>query len=237
MADDEKKRKSRYTVLLVPDNAQRVRQFHVSIDFVILLSIFLSVFIFAGVSYVTYSASRMEQMQEEVGFYQGQVKAVSNENIILQADIEELSKELRNAKVTIDADNTAKKNEEKEASMQYIPGGLPMDGTVSLPTAYTDENPYVVFQAGYGSRVVASADGVVSYVGEDADYGHVVRVDHGNGYVSIYKNVSDPVVSEGDRVIRGMTLYVMKGDTEYLTYQITFEDELIDPMTILEING
>lgn len=237
MADNEKKRRSRYTVLLVPGSAQRVRQFHVSIDLVILISILLSVFLFAGVSYVTYSASRIEQMREEVGLYKGQAEAVLNENIILQADVEELSAELRNAKVTINARNTAMEKEEKEASMQYIPSGLPIDGTVSLPAAYTNENPYVVFQAGYGSRAVASADGVVSHVGDDAEYGHIVKVDHGNGYVSVYRNASDPVVDKGDRVIRGMTLYVMRENTESLTYQITFEGDLIDPMTILEING
>lgn len=237
MADDGKKMRSGYTVVLVPDNAQQARQFHISIDLVILLSVFLFAFLFAGVSYVTYSASEIEQMREEAGFYQGQAEAVSNENIILQADIEKLSRELRDARVTIEAGNTVKENEEREVSMRYIPSGLPVDGTVSLPTAYTGGNRYITFQAGKGSRVVASADGVVSYVGDDADYGHIVRIDHGNGYMSIYRDVSDPVVGEGDRVVRGMTLFVMEGETESLVYQITFGDELIDPMTMLEING
>lgn len=237
MAEDEKKKSLKYTVLLVPNNAHRVKQFHVSFDFAIVISICVFALIFAGVSYVTYSASKIEQMQAELDACREKMNTVSDENIILQADIEELTNALREAKVTLDAKNTAEENEEKEATMQYIPSGFPMDGTVSLPTEYTEENRYVVFQAGYGTKVVASADGTVSYVGDDTKYGHVVKVDHGNGYVSVYMDVSDPVVSEGDRVIRGTTLFVMKNDTETLTYQILFNDELIDPMTVIEING
>lgn len=239
MANDNemKKRGLNYTVLLVPNNAHRVKQFHISFDFAIVLSIVVFILIFSGVSYVTYSASELERMQAAVEISQEKADTAANENILLQADIEELTKELRDAKVMIDAKKTAEENEEKAATMQYIPSGLPMDGTVSLPTEYTDEKQYVTFQAGYGSKVVASADGTVSYVAEDAEYGFEVRIDHGNGYVSIYKDMSDPVVSEGDKVMRGTTLFVMRSDTETLTYQITLEGELIDPMTIIEISG
>ena len=237
MADDGKKGRGKYTVLLVSDNAQQVRQFHMSADIPILILVCMFVLVFTGGSYVAYTASQVEQMQREVDLYKGQAEAVSNENIVLQADMELLVKELRDAKVQIDTGNFAKESQEKETTLQFIPSGLPMDGTVSVPSEFTNENQFITFQAGYGSRVVASADGTVSYVGEDAEYGYVVHVDHGNGYISIYKDKSEPVVNKGDRVIRGMTLYVMKEEMELLTYQITYDGGLINPMTILEING
>ena len=65
----------------------------------------------------------------------------------------------------------------------------------------------------------------------------MIKIDHGNGYVSTYKDISEPVVSEGDKIIRGTTLAVMSTEEEKLTYQITFGGEYVDPMTVIEIKG
>lgn len=237
MQEREEKVKLKYTVMLVPNNAHRVKQFHISFDFVIVLSVLVFALFFGGVSYVTYSASEVERMQAEVDASAQENQKVTDSNILLQAQIEELNNSLREAKVMIDAKEAAEQNQEKEASMQFIPNGFPVDGTVALPTEYTPETQCVVFTAGIGTKVVASADGEVSFVGDDADYGYVIKIDHGNGYVSVYKDVSVPVVSEGDKVIRGTTLAVMSTEQETLTYQITFGGEFVDPMTVIEIKG
>ena len=121
--------------------------------------------------------------------------------------------------------------------MKYIPSGMPLDGQVPLPSEYSDEKQYITFTAGAGTKIVAAGAGTVSYVGDSAEYGHIVKVDHGNGYVSVYCDRSEPTVNENDDVISGTTLYVMSEDQEVLTYQISYEGDFIDPYTVMDING
>ena len=74
-------------------------------------------------------------------------------------------------------------------------------------------------------------------MGESAEYGYVVKIDHGNGYISAYYDHAVPTVSEKDTVIRGSTLFVVDSDNDVLTYQISYEDQLIDPATVMDIDG
>lgn len=236
---EEKKsgKKLRYTILFVPNNAHKVKQFHISFDGILCLSALCFAFLIAVVTYVSYSASHIDELKATIVAKETVNKDLSDQNILLQANVEELTTTLHDAKVVIDAKDTAKEQKEKEESKQYIPNGFPIDGAVALPSNYTEETHYVVFQTGFGTKIVASADGTVSYVGVDAELGNVVKIDHGNGYVSVYMNPSEPVVSEGDKVIRGSTLFTVKADDETLTYQILFNEQYIDPMTVIEING
>jgi lipoprotein NlpD len=54
-----------------------------------------------------------------------------------------------------------------------------------------------------GSPVLAAADGVVIYVGEQSGYGTVVILRHDRGLVTVYAHNSAVLVREGDRVARG----------------------------------
>jgi murein DD-endopeptidase MepM/ murein hydrolase activator NlpD len=112
-----------------------------------------------------------------------------------------------------------------------------MDGTVALPTGYSEETQYVVFHASEGTKIVASGDGTISSVTPNANYGYEVQIDHGNGYFSYYFNESEPIVSEGDKVIRGTTLFIIESDEQKLVYQIAFNNQYIDPMSVIEIKG
>lgn len=237
MQRGKRKRKLRYTVMMVPNNAQSVRQFRVSLDFLLAISLILFVVLFAGVVYITYSAAALDQAREKVEQVNQDMKELSDTNILLQADLEEITGQLRDVTVTLDAKETAEQTAQEEESLKYIPSGFPLDGTASLPSEFSEQAQYVTFEAGFGTKIVATGDGTVTYVGEDAVFGHIVKIDHGNGYVSIYCDTSDVTVNEGDKVIRGTTLFIMNSDLEKLTYQISYEDKLIDPMTVMEING
>ena len=237
MENNQPKTKLKYTVMLVPNNAHRIKQFQISFDFVLFLSILLFALLFAGVTYVTYSASYVETMEDKIVEKDKELKNISDENILLQANIEELNNSLKEAKLTIDAKNSAKEQLDEEASKLYIPSGFPMDGTVALPSEYSEETQYVVFQASEGTKIVASGDGTIISVTPNANYGYEVQVDHGNGYLSYYFNESEPIVSEGDKVIRGTSLFIINSDDQKLIYQITFNNQFIDPMSVIEIKG
>lgn len=103
--------------------------------------------------------------------------------------------------------------------------------------AGADAEPIVVFSASAGTKVIATASGIVAAAEPDAAYGYRIVLDHGNGYTSIYRAVSEPEVSEGDEVERGSALYEMQSPEEKLGYQITKDGELIDPLELLEVYG
>jgi len=54
-----------------------------------------------------------------------------------------------------------------------------------------------------GSDISAAADGVVSAVDYNSNYGNYVVIDHGNGYSTIYAHLSEISVSVGDSVKTG----------------------------------
>ena len=68
-------------------------------------------------------------------------------------------------------------------------------------------------------------------------YGNCITIDHGNGYVSIYRNAGESLVHEGDTVTKGATLMVVGSDNTKLGYQIKKDGEFINPEDLVEING
>lgn len=125
-----------------------------------------------------------------------------------------------------------------DAETQEAEAAAAEDGNADEETAEAAEKePIVVFGASEGTKVIAAASGVIASVEDDAVYGHRITIDHGNGYLSIYRAASDPRVSEGDEVEAGTTLYEMQLPDEKLGYQIKQEGTLIDPLDLLEVYG
>ena len=55
----------------------------------------------------------------------------------------------------------------------------------------------------YGTPIYASDGGTVIYAGWSGGYGYLVKIDHGNGYVTYYAHNSSLLVSVGDHVYKG----------------------------------
>ena len=62
-------------------------------------------------------------------------------------------------------------------------------------------------------------------------------IDHGNGYVTIYRNDSKPVVKAGDSVVQGTTLFLIGEDNTKLGYQMQLDGTYINPTSMLSISG
>lgn len=62
------------------------------------------------------------------------------------------------------------------------------------------------FAADAGTVIHAFADGVVLEAGSDDGYGNYVKLDHGDGFVSLYGHCSELWVSEGDTISRGQPI-------------------------------
>lgn len=156
------------------------------------------------------------------------------------ADLVALREELTD-KVVILSDTVNMKVEEEEAQEQvraqmHMPVGFPMSSSASLEESPGAE-PMVKLIGTVGNSIIASADGMVVSVTTDSSYLHCIKIDHGNGYNSIYRNDGDVMIKEGDEVVRGAILYVIGEDNTELGYQIMYGDRYIDPMDLINIDG
>ena len=68
------------------------------------------------------------------------------------------------------------------------------------------------FAGKFGDKVVAVADGVVTWSADRYGYGVVVEINHGNGYSTRYAHNSENLVAVGDEVKKGQAVALM-GDT------------------------
>ena len=84
-----------------------------------------------------------------------------------------------------------------------------------------------------GTPLYAAASGTVTFSGVKGTYGNLVKVDHGNGFVTYYAHCSQLLASQGDWVEQGQTIALM-GSTGRSTgphchFEIRWQDEPIDP--------
>lgn len=179
---------------------------------------------------------QIELLEAENAEQKAEIEQLTEEN----ADLISLREELSD-KVTILSDTINQKVEEEEAmeeirAQAHMPVGFPMSSSASLEEVDGD-NPMVKLNGSVGSSIIASADGTVISITTDSGYLHCIKIDHGNGYQSIYRNDGDAMIKEGDEVVRGAILYVIGEDNTALGYQITYDEKYIDPMELISIDG
>lgn len=89
-------------------------------------------------------------------------------------------------------------------STSYI--GSPFGSRVDPINGQIETHLGLDFDAEIGSDIKAVAAGVVSFVGDKAGYGHVVEIDHGNGYMTRYAHNSANLARVGERVKFGQVI-------------------------------
>ncbi len=88
-----------------------------------------------------------------------------------------------------------------------------------------------------GTVVRAAGGGVVTQAGFDAEYGFFVRIDHANGFESMYGHMSRLVVSERDSVNAGQALGLSgstgRSTAPHLHFEIFESGRSIDPIPMV----
>ncbi len=194
------------------------------------------------VGYVNYTGSITREREVAL---KNTVEQLQNENAALTSANEEL-----NEKVTILSETVNQKTEVvAQIEEKSLPTGFPLSGTAELEEKSEDlrldgetvSRPMIEFKASEGTYVIAAGDGTVSVVAEESTYGWEVRIDHGNGYVTVYRTNTEPKVKEGDEIPRGGLLFeIEKPDGEdigKMAYQIIYNDDYIRPTEMLKIEG
>lgn len=129
------------------------------------------------------------------------------------------------------------------------PSISPTDGPVTSGFSYARMHPIydkalphegIDLHAPEGTPILATAKGVVSYVGWRTGYGNTVEIDHGFGYMTRYAHASKFLVERGQSVERGMAI-AQVGQTgtataEHVHYEIWVGGRAMDPQNYI-LNG
>ena len=134
----------------------------------------------------------------------------------------------------------------RELARQIVPGGRPVEsGYISSffgkrPDPFTGETAFhagIDFAGAPGTRVLAAADGVVSYAGKDKAYGKLVEITHGNGYVTRYAHNSSLLVEPGQTVRRGDPLALMgstgRSTGTHMHFEVLRDGRPVNPMSFV----
>lgn len=165
-----------------------------------------------------------------------QLKDLEEKNQALEEEVKNLSSNVSALSETLQQKMDSEAKLQAQITEISLPTDFPLNRAASI-TEVTEGNPMCIFSASQGSFVTAAAMGTVVSVEDDAEYGHSVVIDHGNGYVTIYKNKGDVQVKAGDEIMKGMTLYIVGEENTSLGYQMMLEGNYINPMEMLAISG
>lgn len=238
------KRKMNHVVIVTSDAVDaNVKQFRIRpwvLQVIILLlcaviGVLLGVLAYEGQIWEAVSRSNTEK-EEKILALEAEKQLLNDEKGKLESQITELEEEIQllsstlNEKVQNESELTA------QLEQQSLPTDFPLNGSATMEE-FAEGDPICVFTASVGVTVVATASGTVTAVNDDGEYGHNVWVDHGNGYITIYRNQGEPTVKQGDAVVQGTTLFIIGEENTKLGYQMLKDGVYMNPMDMLAISG
>ncbi len=126
-----------------------------------------------------------------------------------------------------------------------MPGEWPVEGRLissfgQRNDPFSGEGAYhagVDISAPSGTPVHVAANGTVIQLGGINGYGHLVVVDHGNGFVTYYAHLSEIDVIEGQQVRRGDTIGAVgstgRSTGPHLHYEVRMNNIPVNPYRFL----
>lgn len=130
----------------------------------------------------------------------------------------------------------------KENIMESIPNMTPVQGIITKGFGfYTDilsgkplMHKGISLSTSGGTKILAPANGVVTYVGYDPDMGKEIHIDHGYGLSTVYGHVAQIFVELDQKVKRGDTIASVgtTGKTQgpQLFYEVKVNGVPVDPL-------
>ncbi|MHB1015106.1 MAG: M23 family metallopeptidase [Desulfurivibrionaceae bacterium] len=134
-------------------------------------------------------------------------------------------------------------------TIQSVPLGPPVRGIITsrFGARLDPLNGEPAFHSGVdiknnpGTKIIATADGVVAMEGYDSGHGNFIEINHGNKFQTSYLHLQQEFVKQGDTVTRGEVIGLM-GNTgrstgPHLHYEIRYRDKLLDPLKFIQVNS
>jgi murein DD-endopeptidase MepM/ murein hydrolase activator NlpD len=135
---------------------------------------------------------------------------------------------------------------EKEMNQQIKPSGKPIrQGWISSryggrTDPFTGKQAFhsgIDFSGKHGSVIQAMAEGVVIWAGKRGNYGNMVEIDHGSGYVTRYAHMSKVLVAVGQKVNKQDKIGIMgktgRATSEHLHFEVLKNGHKVNPWPFL----
>ena len=132
--------------------------------------------------------------------------------------------------------------EEKDLDQQIKPSGKPIRNGWISSSYGTRTDPFTGKQAFHsgldfsgkkGAIIQAAADGVVIWSGKRGDYGKMVEIDHGSGYITRYAHMSETKVNVGEKVTKTQEIGIMgksgRATSEHLHFEVLKKNTKVNP--------
>ena len=240
--------KESFSILLISNTGQQSRQFHISrfaTRLLIVLLVLICVAIggavwifcqnpFEGIVQNNNLRAQMDSQAQTIQQLEAEKEALAQELAALQQENDNLLQTM----------NTPNEEEEVEPDEPAdpdagIPRRYPTSGTSGRLSSYSEEEPYLAISTHTEGNIIATGNGTVTAVSSDDTYPVIVEVEHDKGYRTRYmcRQTADVLATEGAQVEAGDTLFTITVDDSQLDYQILFEGEPIDPLTVIEAKG
>ncbi len=235
--EQQSKRRNRFALLLVTEkNDGTMKQHTISPALVEVAVAVLFMIAVAVICKFIYDGITIKEARQEIVNQIITINNLTDENEALSVENSTLSN-----KVTVLSEAVSMKVATEDAISQEmvenaIPQGFPLSGSATMEEVEEGE-PMLIFTAVQGVNVVTSGTGTVVSVSADEQYGNRIIIDHGNGYQSIYRNGGTALVKNGEELGKGYILFSIGEENQELGYQIMKDDEYIDPMLVIDING
>ncbi|MCH5248927.1 MAG: peptidoglycan DD-metalloendopeptidase family protein [Lachnospiraceae bacterium] len=239
------KHKESFSILLISNAGNEGRKFHISqLTLRLLICMFVLICVVAlSMSFIVFGfypvgaghrnlSKQLETQEQLVAQLEAEKENLNNEILALQEENETLKQASEN-----NDDETDKEPESDSDST--IPRRYPSSGVSAVLASYSEEQPYLSINTHTEGNIVATGNGTVTTVTSDETYPIIIEVEHDKGYKSRYMCHQDAEVqaTEGAQVEAGDTLFTITIDDTQLDYQITFEENPIDPLTVIEAKG
>lgn len=249
------RRKGGLTLLLVKDDAERPRELHLSPGWVGVLRWLVpavgGVILLMAASWfwLASEAARARRMDEQVA----ELSAERTRMLALVQQLDQVERQYNRLRLLFGSEANSSPSDlwlpppggrSSRSSFeggQAIPDSWPLTGrgfvTQGLLEGGGGEHPGVDIAVPSDSYIRAAGGGVVSSVGEDSIYGLFVRIDHKNGFETLYAHASMILVGIGSAIEKNEVI-ALSGSTgrstaPHLHFEITRNGAPVDPLTLI----
>ncbi len=235
--EQQTKRKSKFALMLVLEKDDgTIKKHNISSAVVEVAAAILFVIFVAIICKFVYDSITIKDARKEIVNQIVTINSLTDENEALSVENSTL-----NSKIAVLSETVSKKAATEDALSQEtienaLPKGFPLSGSATMKET-DDGDPMLIFTASSGINVITTGTGTVVSVDADEVYGTKIVIDHGNGYKSVYRNNGTALVKNGEELGKGYILFSVGEDNQELGYQIMEDDQYIDPMLLIDING
>ena len=241
MESKKHKRKTNHVVIVTSDAVDaNVRQFRIKPWLLQTIIVILCVVLGAFIGYFIYEeriwVDTWKTVNQKNTELTDQITLLEEEKQELQAQVESQNEKIQILSETVNQKTQSESELARQLEEQSLPTEFPLTGSASMEEAPGGRSHLCFHSLGRhygGSCRQRHGDGCQ----RRWEYGHNVWIDHGNGYVTIYRNQGDVMVNQGDSVVQGTTLFLIGEENTTLGYQMMKDGAYINPMDMLAISG